>query len=282
MKVERSNTLNAMFEHAVAEGQIDDFIDVLNAASNFRPSYADPSELDRIPSPIKLSTGPRTPKLIFVSAFVGKSGPYDYARLATMFRGERDVAAVFQPGFLSGEPIPEDLDAILKVHAENIKRYTDGAPFVLAGHSSGGLAAYRIAHHMESVGMDPAGVILLDTYATNMAIVEHIGPQILHNVVESQAKVQELSDEDIWGDAWLTAMGRYCKLNWFTDEPAACPTLLVRASDPGIEWTEDTDWRADWIHPHDVVDVPGTHWTMSRELVDTTSEAMKAWLAKLG
>ncbi|MGW2332176.1 type I polyketide synthase [Streptomyces sp. NPDC001700] len=275
-------TLNTLFEQAVAEGRIDDFINVLDSAANFRRTFSDPSELDRVPSPVRLCRGDETPSLILLSAFIGKAGPYDYSGLATGFRGKRDVSALFQPGFLAGDPLPADLMAATKLHAESIARYVDGKPFALGGVSSGGTVAFYVAHYLESIGLPPAAVVLLDTYTRNEAIYRHFGPKILHSVVEDQTSAFGDSGDDIWGEEWLTAMGRYCKMNWMPPGEISGRTLMVRASDPVGEWTEDYDWRTDWELPHDTIDVPGNHWTITRDHSATTAAAIDEWLRGLG
>ncbi|PPT12085.1 polyketide synthase [Streptomyces cinnamoneus] len=277
-----TGTLNALFEQAVAVGRIDDFINVLDSAADFRETFDEPSEVERVPTPVRLCRGDATPSLIFLPAFVGKSGPYDYAALAAGFRGKRDVSAVFQPGFLTGEPLPANLEAAVKMHAESIMRHTDGAPFALAGLSSGGAVAYYVGHYLESIGVPPAAVVLLDTYTRNEAIFKHFGPKILHSVVEDQTSAFGESGDDIWGEAWLTAMGRYCKMNWMPPGEISGRTLLVRASDPFVEWNEDYDWKTDWEFRHDKVDVPGDHWTMTREHAATTATAIDEWLRGIG
>ncbi|MFH8979027.1 KR domain-containing protein, partial [Streptomyces sp. NPDC017890] len=275
-------TLNMLFEQAVAEGRIDDFINILDSAANFRRTFSDPGELERVPSPVRLCRGDDAPSLILLSAFIGKAGPYDYSALATGFRGKRDVSALFQPGFLAGDPMPADLMAATKLHAESIARYADGKPFALGGVSSGGAVAFYVAHYLESIGLPPAAVVLLDTYTRNEAIYRHFGPKILHSVVEDQTSAFGDTGDDIWGDEWLTAMGRYCKMNWMPPGEISGRTLLVRASDPVGEWTEDYDWRTDWELPHDKIDVPGDHWTITREHSATTAAAIDDWLRGLG
>ncbi|MBM7172315.1 polyketide synthase, partial [Streptomyces sp. G44] len=275
-------TLNMLFEQAVAEGRIDDFINVLDSAANFRRTFSDPSEVERVPTPVRLCRGDDRPSLILLSAFIGKAGPYDYSALAAGFRGKRDVSALFQPGFLAGDPMPADLMAATKLHAESIARYVDDKPFALGGVSSGGTVAFYVAHYLESIGLPPAAVVLLDTYTRNEAIYRHFGPKILHSVVEDQTSAFGDAGDDIWGDEWLTAMGRYCKMNWMPPGEISGKTLLVRASDPVGTWTEDYDWRTDWELPHDKIDVPGDHWTITREHSATTAAAIDGWLRDLG
>ncbi|MGW0960010.1 SDR family NAD(P)-dependent oxidoreductase, partial [Streptomyces gelaticus] len=275
-------TLNMLFEQAVAEGRIDDFINVLDSAANFRRTFSDPSEVDRVPTPVRLCRGDDRPSLILLSAFIGKAGPYDYSALAAGFRGKRDVSALFQPGFLAGDPMPADLMAATKLHAESIARYVDDKPFALGGVSSGGTVAFYVACYLESIGLPPAAVVLLDTYTRNEAIYRHFGPKILHSVVEDQTSAFGDAGDDIWGDEWLTAMGRYCKMNWMPPGEISGKTLLVRASDPVGTWTEDYDWRTDWELPHDKIDVPGDHWTITREHSATTAAAIDGWLRDLG
>lgn len=51
------------------------------------------------------------------------------------------------------------------------------APYVLLGHSTGGLLAHAVAERLESIGEPPAGLIKIDTYA--MEAIASITPQLL-------------------------------------------------------------------------------------------------------
>ena len=59
------------------------------------------------------------------------------------------------------------------------------------------------------------------------------------------------------------------------------PTLLVRASEPLMEWTREYDWRPSWKLEHTTVDVPGTHFTVMEEHSHTTARAVEEWLDRL-
>lgn len=54
-----------------------------------------------------------------------------------------------QPGFLPGERLPADLDAVVAAQTEAVHRYADGATVALVGHSSGGWIAHAVAARPE-------------------------------------------------------------------------------------------------------------------------------------
>jgi hypothetical protein len=45
-----------------------------------------------------------------------------------------------------------------------------------------------------------------------------------------------------------------------------------------LEIDPDRDWWPRWPLPHDVVDVPGDHYTTLTTEVETTAAAIRAWL----
>ncbi|WP_223274058.1 alpha/beta fold hydrolase, partial [Nocardia cerradoensis] len=69
-------------------------------------------------------------------------GPQQYARIAAQLRTGRDVLALPLIGFDAGEPLPTTPAAALEATAGSVLAAAQGEPFVLVGHSSGGLLAY--------------------------------------------------------------------------------------------------------------------------------------------
>ncbi|MFD6397595.1 SDR family NAD(P)-dependent oxidoreductase [Nocardia sp. NPDC060249] len=237
---------------------------------------------DRAPSrPVTLATGPDPRKLVCFPAFSAVSGPHEYARLATAFRNERDVVVVPAPGFVDGEKVPTDYDTFIRMQAESVLGVVGDGPFLVAGRSAGGWIAHGVVSVLEEQGYTPDGLVLIDTYIDN-----HNGTdQFLSSMLRGMLARDGRFDLDI-RDTSLTAMGVYLEL--FADwAPAdiATPTLQVRATEINEEAKDDVkgrdDWAATWPLPHEVIDVPGDHFTMLEDHSETTAAAIRTWVARM-
>jgi candicidin polyketide synthase FscB len=268
--------LGRLYLQAAQDGRAAEIMQLMGSLAAFRSSFTSAAGLENIPSPVSAARGPATPGMICFPSFAGRSGAQEYARLAAGFRGIRDVSVIPAPGFAAEEPLPATVEALISVHAENIRRSCDGAPFVLAGYSSGGLVAHALATHLQSAGSPPAAVVLIDTYTAE--VFEKLWPLLPGRV---------LADDDQSGDAgedaWLTATARYFSLGWSALDRTDLPTLLVRAREFDGEPPANTDWKPSWAFSSrlTVVDVPGEHFTMMNDHAGTTARAVNEWLAEL-
>jgi acyl carrier protein len=257
--------LSGLYVQAARAGRAGEIMRLIQGLAAFRLSFADPSELGRIPRPVDLCRGPASPAMICFPSFAGRS--QEYAQFAAGFRGVRAVSLIPAPGFVAGEPLPATIDALMAVHAQNIRRSGD-VPVVLAGHASGGLIAHALATHLEKAGLAPAAVVLMDTFTPERTgIFENL--QFLRG--------------DAGEDAWLTAMAHYFSLDWTALNETALPTLLVRAEEPLDGSPDHGDGKPSWALSSNVtaVDVPGNHVTMMTDHAHTTAWAVNDWLAGL-
>jgi thioesterase domain-containing protein/acyl carrier protein len=273
------HSLSGLYVRAAREGKAEEIMTLVKGLAAFRPTFSDRSGLSSIPRPVRLAQGPEIPGLICFSSFFGKSGAQEYARLAGRFRGVREVSAITAPGFAAGEPLPASADALIGVHGENIRESVNGAPFVIAGHSSGAVVAHAVATYLESIGTPPAAIVLLDAYAPgrdefSLKYASHL----LGGVLADTGYSGQWSDDG--DDSWLTAMAHYFSLDWSGLDKTSTPTLLVRATEmpPALEGKE-----LSWEFSSDLttLDVPGNHFTMLTDHADTTAHAVKQWLAEL-
>ncbi|WP_443046763.1 alpha/beta fold hydrolase [Streptomyces sp. DSM 40750] len=235
----------------------------------------------RRPAPVRLTRGGDGPALVCFPSFAGKSGAHQYARLAAGARGGHDMWVLPAPGFVAGEPLPADLDALVRLHADDVERCTAGAPFALLGHSAGGWLANAVAMELVRRELRPAALVLLDSYAPGSPVLPRIGEYIGRSMVESPAEgAAALLDDTV-----LTAMGGIARVfaGW---RPADLdiPALQVRAAEPLPEpGFPESGWQAHWPgRPAPVeVDVPGDHFTMITEHAGTTLDAVRTHLASL-
>ena len=257
-------------------GELGEFMELLTTASRFRPTFDARSDSVEAPKPLRLATGAGHPNLVCFPTVLATADPYQYAKFAHGFRGERDVTAQPLVGFADGERLPASMCDAAAAHAEAIRELAIDAPCVLAGYSAGGVMAYAVAGHLERIGVPLAGVVLLDTLAfARDALVEIMG-----NVTWAM-----LAREDVQmtvSDARLTAMAAYGGLlaDW---EPIAvtAPTLALRADAVTPEVSAELEWGAAWDLARETVAVPGNHITLMEEHVGSTVQAVRQWLLSL-
>ncbi|WP_330239524.1 type I polyketide synthase [Streptomyces sp. NBC_00525] len=278
------DTLYGLFLDAIMAGNIKPGLAMLRAVAALRPSFATAADLDALPEAVSYGArakgegGGRAPRLICLSTPTVAGGVHQHARLAA--RLSVPVSGIPTPGFGRGESLPESFEAAVDVLAEAVLRTADGEPFVLLGFSSGGLLAHATVARLERVhGVRPAGLVLLDTYymgAANDAIFD----QMASAVPDKAATLGAFSSAE------LSAMGRYVELlPQFTQADIEAPVLFVRAGDlfeagerAGVG---EGGWQADWNGADTVATVPGTHFTIVEQHVDTTAPVIDGWLKDL-
>ncbi|MFI5638876.1 SDR family NAD(P)-dependent oxidoreductase [Streptomyces goshikiensis] len=272
---EEAGMFGSMLREAGAQGASGQFMELLMQASRFRPSFASAAELRKAPSLVRLSRGGTRPGLVCFSSILSISGPHQYARFASAFRGRRDVHAMAAPGFLRGEQLPSTAEAVIEAQAEAVLRHADGEPFVLLGHSSGGMLAHAVASRLEGAGVFPEAVVLVDIYSHDDDAIMGIQPGLSEGVDERQGSYVPVDDSR------LLAMGAYFRLfGGWKPEAVKAPTLLVRAQEQFFDWTRaaDGDWRSYWDLEHTAVDVAGNHFTMMEQHATTTAGTVEEWL----
>lgn len=243
---------------------------------NTRASFASLDELPQLPQPVRLARGPQEPVLVCLTAIAGKSDPVQYARLAKSFRGERDVWALRQLGFRSSEALPKAREVALQTHARSLRTAVGKRPFVLAGHSSGGVVAQALARYLCDQGTPPAGVVLLDSYAPNE--YERTRPLLpgLGEVVQNRLDDPEYATPG--DDGWITAMLHYQSFDW-TPAALPVPVLFVRAGAPLEGWP--VDWEPVWPLDHTLLTTRGNHFSMMEDHAPHTAALMRDWIGSL-
>uniref|UniRef100_UPI0020B89927 type I polyketide synthase n=1 Tax=Streptomyces sp. AC512_CC834 TaxID=2823691 RepID=UPI0020B89927 len=275
-----SDTLSALFRRAVMSGPMAKAFDLLAAVADVRPSFSSVRDLGAAPPPVKLAEGPGSPRLICVSTPMATGGVYQQARLASYFRGVRQVSAVPVSGFSSEERLPATAEAAVEALAESVLVAADGEPFVVVGYSAGGLLAHVTAQYLETVkGVAPAAVVLLDSYRADSG----------RNDLDEGMVLSMLEKESTLGrfDSYrLSTMGRYVELvPKLKTEPLDAPVLFVQCTESfSLPGTEDTtsyedDWQAKpWDPAHDVRTVKANHFSILEESAEDTARIIEEWI----
>jgi acyl transferase domain-containing protein/thioesterase domain-containing protein/acyl carrier protein len=262
---ENQATLREYYRRSVQIGQIRPFLDLLAGLSDFRERAEDGITV----TPVELS-GPTTgPRLICCAGTAPVSGPHEFLRLAAALGDRASVAALPQPGYEPGEPLPASLSAVLSAQAEALSAEDS---VVLIGHSAGAMMAYALATELAERGRPVDGVVLIDVYPPERqdAVYAWLG-ELTGTMFDREHTPMD--------DTRLTAMGRYDRFmrDW-RPRDIGVPTLLVRASVPMGEWPDDTGWKSTWGFPHVAVDVPGDHFSMIQEHAEAIADRVHEWV----
>ncbi|MET8681960.1 type I polyketide synthase [Streptomyces sp. NPDC004647] len=268
-------TLEGLFYAAVKAGKMVEGMRMLKAVANTRPTFETPADLEELSEPVVLADGPANPRLIFVSAPGATGGVHQYARIAAHFRGKRQVSALPLMGFAPGELLPATSEAAARIVAESALHASDGEPFVLVGHSTGGSLAYLAAGVLEETwGIKPEAVILLDTASIRYQPGE--GKDLDRTTRYYLADID--SPSVTLNSARLSAMA-----HWFmamTDietVPTTAPTMLVRCMESLDGFLFDTAG----VPADDIREIEANHLSLAKEHSALTARTIEEWLGGL-
>ncbi|RKN41174.1 SDR family NAD(P)-dependent oxidoreductase [Streptomyces hoynatensis] len=276
--VDPQDTVHGLFMKAVSEGKTRQGLSMLKRVAELRPTFETPAELEELPQAVTLAQGSSSPRLICVSAPGASAGVHMYARMAAHLRGKRHVSALPLVGFTPGEPLPATTEAAARVVAESILEASDGEPFVLAGHSTGGTLAYFAAAVLEETwDVHPEGVILLDTLSLRYESSEGIN----FDAVGTNYFTTMDSPAVRMNSARLSAMA-----HWFlqaTDiglHPKS-PKLLIRCA-LEVDGTElETTGMPVPVPTDEIRMIQADHMAMVKERSDLTAEIIEDWIGTL-
>ncbi|GAA4022642.1 hypothetical protein GCM10022247_53620 [Allokutzneria multivorans] len=275
---EINGSLTSLLRHACELGEFKEFVGIAVAAARYRPKFTTRADFTVEPPITRLTEGATGPRLVLVPHFVGKPGAYQYARFAKTLRGVRDMIVLPNPGFLKGERLPADAEALVRLHVDLVEEQVGDEPFVVVGYSTGVMPALALTSRLEGRGRAPEAVVNIDCFAPkDEGLVNDIFAAIARRVTTKQDEVS--GPGDAWGDAWITAFGHYATLDWasVTAGGFTAPMLFVRASDPPDEALRGS-WNPSWDNAHTTVDVPGDHFSMMERYADATAGAVHGWL----
>ncbi|MER5556442.1 type I polyketide synthase [Streptomyces sp. NPDC002793] len=275
-----ADSVEVLYREACETGRYDVAAKLLKISADLRPVFTAAEEDVPGPVPVRLTSGSAYPPIIGIPSTSVWSTDQEFMSLVGALRGQRDMWSLMVPGFVGGERVAVDVDALTGYLAARIVEHAGGEPFVLAGRSSGGSVAHAVARRLEEMGHGPAAVVLLDTYLSGTPQTAYIMPVMEQRSLELEKDFGRMSG------VRLTAMAAYFSMfeTWQPEELAA-PTLLVRASEcfglePGEQAPPAEEWQTQWPIPLETLDVPGHHYSMIEQHADETASAVHAWLLK--
>ncbi|MEU8108246.1 type I polyketide synthase [Nonomuraea muscovyensis] len=268
--------LSALLRRAMRTGRVHEGLALLEAAAALRDSFDAPGELPALPPALKLAEGPGDLALFCMSTPMALGGAAQFARLAAAFRGVRDVYALPVHGFVEDEGLPATVEAAVATWAEIVAAALEpGRRYALLGYCAGGNFAHRVAGLLEQRGLPPAGVILLDTFLPDDAVIDDLGAQMMQGMFDRENRFGPFSD------ARLSAMGRYYRLfRQSTLGPLEAPVLFVVPDTP-LSQPAPEGWRSSWPAAQVTKEVKGDHFTMLEDTAPLMTEAIEEWLPTL-
>ncbi len=275
MPAAEHGTLGKLLVHAREDASLEDFMRTLVAMSRFRPVFEGHIQPESYRPPTELARGEGRPRVICVPSVLAISGPHQYLRFARGFAGERSVVSLTLPGFEPEEALPATFDAAVDVHVEGVRELAADGPFVLVGHSSGGMLAYALAARLEQMGIASHGVVMIDTYSPHGVFGAGLN-QIVDGMLERNRAYHSIDD------VRLTAMGAYLRLllEW---EPQVidAPSLLLSAAEGRSGTSAAGDEPAAWELFDTGLEIPGDHFSAMEEHAEGTARAVEDWLGSI-
>ncbi|QLH27515.1 alpha/beta fold hydrolase [Streptomyces sp. Rer75] len=278
------DSIEALYRESHALGQAGTAgLSLIKAAGQIRQSFTVETAAGHVTPVVRLAGGDGTrAAVVCVPAITATAGPVQYARLSQLLQGERDVLALTNPGFAEGELLPDSFETFLEAQIAALRSCVGERPYVLLGHSAGGLLGYAIAMRAEQAGLAPAAVVLIDTFHGH----GHFSTDTVNGMMDALFAREHILGPDALSGVRLTAMGRYHTLiDQCTVAPIACPTLLLRAESPMPHQDSGCDgdeWRPIWPFPHTAVTTPGDHFTLMEDNAAVTTGAIERWLTDQG
>lgn len=267
--------LSKLVSQAFIQQQFDHGLQLMDVIGQMaRPLTREALPLNGSPA-IKLASGTRQPAIYCIAPYM-PLGIFQYAELAASFEQDREIWVLPNPGFSKETPLPGSIGQLVEYYQYAISQCTGKAPFVLAGHSGGGVLAHALTAHLESQDIFPVAQVLIDSYPPGS-----MSTALRHALMRT---LGELWSELPPADDQIIAASWYQRL--LTDSPlptTTTPTLFLRAQAPlpGLPHSHRESWQAQWPEVQAKIDVPGDHFSMIHQHANTTASQIQNWLKTL-
>ena len=266
-----TGTLSALLRTAHEQGSIAEVVPVLIEASRFGAPRGVASKL--APAS-RITPEGHHPRLICLPSFLVGSGPHQFVRLARRFQRKRSVTGLSLPGFRHGEPPPRTWSEAIEALAASLQAVVADEPYVLVGYSGGGALAHAVAERCEVDGPEPAGLVMIDTYAPSDRPDELFATAI-GELMDRPHEYLQIDDDG------LIAMATYMRLcTQWRPRRINTPAVLLRASDSLGSTPNPQPSRFASQLPHTVVEVSGDHFSLIEAQAAETARAIDAWLQR--
>ncbi|MFB9904375.1 SDR family NAD(P)-dependent oxidoreductase [Allokutzneria oryzae] len=261
----QGDLIGELCRDAFGAGEVDRGFELLHTIAKNRPQGTGEVSFSRLVS------GGEGPHVICVSPLTPLAGPETYSRFAESFRGRATVDVLGTPGFAEGEALIGARHDLLTSHAKAVLDRVGDAPFVLVGHSSGGLLAHELVPVLADHGRRPEAVVLLDTYEPRGELRGEFTTALMRRMYERADRMAPMTATGLSAMAWYTDL-----LTGWRLSALAIPALLVHAARP----------LAEGVHPAGdpgvAVELPGDHFTiMEGDNAGRAGELVRDWLGRV-
>ncbi|KND26274.1 SDR family NAD(P)-dependent oxidoreductase [Streptomyces acidiscabies] len=270
--------LGTLFHAAVRSAPPAQGAALLKSAARLRPAFTTGADTPD-PETLYLAEGTDEVGLVCLPSLIAPTGAHQYLRLAMALRGRRSVWATGMPGYGTGDPLPQTLDAAIDRQVTALRGRFAGRRFALVAYSSGGWPAHEIARRLEADGTPAAALVLLDSPARP-------GDALADGMITITRWLADRYPQLPADDEQLTAMARYAEFfEGWEPRPVPTPTLFVAPSAPQalaevVGEASGRRWLPDWPLDHTRLEVPGNHFTLLEEHAGTTANAVHEWLTR--
>ncbi|MFI5780690.1 type I polyketide synthase [Nocardia sp. NPDC051570] len=267
----RTQTLGALVRRADLTGDLVGAATMLAAAARFRPTFDVAAGAAHGASAMLLSEGD-APVLICVPSFLAGSGPHQFVALATRFARRPRALALTLPGFATATALPSSWQVGIEAITETLLTACGDTPFVLLGHSIGGVLAHSMTEHLERLGRPPRGLIMIDTFDPEPEGRHETFGWAMHHILARDPGGVVVTDDN------LLAMANYLRLfeEW-KPSPITSPSLAVRATVP----IDSAAPRRHWAVADQRIDVAADHFSILEQHVSDAAEAIEPWLRSI-
>jgi thioesterase domain-containing protein/acyl carrier protein len=226
------------------------------------------------------------PALFFIPGTLGTSGPF--FRLASRLTTPRALYALQPPG-MDGRQAPcTSMAQMAQAHVRSLRAVQPSGPYVLCGHSFGGLLAFEVARQLLAENEQVSRVVLLDSDPACQLnpVQETVSPDAVQALLQQVAWLTDgppgsaqllVASEPPMSVEDLAVLARVVEAQQsmrHVPMPCAVKLVLIRAEEGGMQGSADAGWRELTPHAVDVHGVAGQHYSMLGQHVDALAHTL--------
>ncbi|MFI1675879.1 amino acid adenylation domain-containing protein [Streptomyces sp. NPDC020607] len=252
---------HTLLEHPTVGELVDHLVHIAEARQA-------PRSPDRLLVTVQQGSTERIP--IFMVQAIGGT-VFSYRELAASMGPEQPMYAFRAAGLEDGEEPFDSITAMADRYTQELLSNRPAGPYIIGGHSSGGVVAYEMARQLISRGAEPPLVLMLDT--VTVAQSQQLGISTIPDVRVLIDAFQEIAPEPT--DALRSAIENDPRvrdvvvrtnlaLSRYQPEPCPADLVYVRAADRDQLLAPDAhQWWAGYCQGEMTVHhIPGNHFTI--------------------